>query len=256
MPNVPPYIDVCFMPNGKLLLLNTEHEIIKLLNQTFNHEGHLKLPYPYEVAVFDDHTAVVYVSGSGRGGYVLQYIQVTEVTPYLKEGNSYTLGHNECISMKQLDDELYVLDIEEDGFVVRVLDTSGNIKRQINVDKERQEYRVEGFVTVCSGSKRIYVSDSCYATIYCLESDGKAVYQYTDETLEGTTGIYVDSEDNLLVCGENSIDILTAQGTKHATLLSSKDGINAPYSLDYRPSDGTLVVGCYRDKYLHIFKLA
>ena len=250
---VPPYINVCFMPNGKLLVLDTENKTIKLLNQSFIHEGHLELPDPYAVTAIDDNTAIVYVFDDKSGENKLQYIHTT---PHLKKGHSISIDVS-CICVKHLDDELYVIDVGEDGFVVGVLDPSGNKKRQISVDKDENKFREEGFLSICPESKKIYASDTSFQTIYCLESDGRPVYQYKDETWGwGSLAIYVDKADNVLVCGENSVNILTAQGKKHATLLSSKDGLKGPFSLDYRPSDGALVVGCYGDEYLHIFKLA
>ena len=51
------------------------------------------------------------------------------------------------------------------------------------------------------------------------------------------------------------MQIITAAGQKYKTMLISSDGLRLPEGLAYRPSDGTLVVGCYLQDNLCVFNL-
>ena len=54
-------------------------------------------------------------------------------------------------------------------------------------------------------------------TITCLKNDGKIVYQYKDEDLIQPQGMFVDDEDNVMVCGGQSstVHVIRAAGMKH-----------------------------------------
>ena len=91
------------------------------------------------------------------------------------------------------------------------MDISGDEKRQILVNTS--EHSLAEYFTICRESKRIYVAHPVYRLIVCQESDGTTVYEYDDVDLGSTKGLYVDDDDNLLVCGEARIDI-TAHGKK------------------------------------------
>ena len=81
-----------------------------------------------------------------------------------------------------------------------------------------------------------------------MKVDGSIVYHYKDTDLKGPRGLYCDDGDNIMVCGFNSnnIHVITSDGKKYGTLLSSQDGLKIPVSVAYRKSDDTLVVTCER----------
>ena len=86
------------------------------------------------------------------------------------------------------------------------------------------------------------------------------IYRYSDTDLKTPVGMYVDGEDNLLVCGLNSHNVHVVQhgGGKEKILLSEKDGMNLPVCISHRQSDGCLVIGLHMladtDKQLIIFR--
>ena len=86
-----------------------------------------------------------------------------------------------------------------------------------------------------------------------MTADGNVVYQYTHKELVAPSGMYVDAEDNMLICDHHSdtVLVLTANGKKYGTLLSSSDEIGGPCSIAYRETDDTLLVG--RDEKDHVF---
>ena len=89
-----------------------------------------------------------------------------------------------------------------------------------------------------------------------MTMDNRAIYQYRDDEMKVPRGVYCDSGDNILVCGEssNNIQLITADGKKRDTLASSKDGLVRPLSLCYRQSDDTLIDGMHDPK-ISLFKL-
>ena len=141
---------------------------------------------------------------------------------------------------------------------VRVLDLNGNLIRRTGLNQDGScMFVYPYYIIVSPSSKNIYVSDIMHSTITCLKSDGRVVYQYTDQDLKRPKGICVDAYDNILVCGEDShnVQIVTAIGRKHSTVFTAKNRLWKPNSTAYRQKDDTLIVGCFIQSRLLIYKL-
>ena len=90
-----------------------------------------------------------------------------------------------------------------------------------------------------------------------MTMDNQVIYQYRDNELKWPRGLYCDGGDYFLVCGKgsNNVQVISAEGKKHCNLVSSRDGLNEPYSISYRERDDTLIVGCYESDHVFLFKL-
>ena len=69
--------------------------------------------------------------------------------------------------------------------------------------------------------------------------------------------MYVDDNDNAFICDfdNNTVNSITAKGRGHSNLLTQANGIIRPTSIAFRPSDGTMIIGCAGTKELFIFSL-
>ena len=228
-----------FMSCGHAVLCDYENKNVKLLDKSLVLREHLKLSSrPWDVSVVDDNNVIITLPDTEQ----LQYIQVF---PQLKAGRTIQLGKT-CRGIEVSADEIYTTqhDISGKG-EVHVLDLSGKGKRKVQT---KVKFYYSGYITVSTSDKMIFVSSgySNTAAVTCMKADGNVVYQYKHKKLIDPRGMCVDAEDNILVCDcdSHTIQMLTANGKKYGILLSSRDGINAPYSIAYREADDTLLVGC------------
>ena len=183
----------------------------------------------------------------------LQYIQVL---PQLKTCRIVQLD-TECYGIDVFGDEIYTTQCDDLGQgEVRVLDLNGNMKRKL---QSSLNFDHPDYITVSTSGKKIFVSDGGNSTarVTCMTADGNIVYQYNDMELVVPCGMYVDADDNILVCdvGSDSVHVIMANGKKYGTLLTSSDGISRPRSIAYRETDDTLLVGCYETANVMIYKL-
>lgn len=133
---------------------------------------------------------------------------------------------------------------------IRVLDLDGNPKGPVlRVSWPR-------FVTVNISGTKVFAS-SISNSITCMTTDGKIIYQYKDGHLRDPRNICCDFNDNILVCdwNSNTVQVITTDGKKYGTLLSSSDGLKYPSSVAYRENDDSLIVGCEGTGKLFVFKL-
>ena len=82
-------------------------------------------------------------------------------------------------------------------------------------------------------------------TVYCLESSGNVLYTVSNTLFKACRGISVDENGNLLVCDRdrNKVFLITKDGKEVREFLTEKDGLSYPWTISFRRSDGTLVVG-------------
>ena len=244
---------VAFMPNGKLIIIDCFNRRAKLLDDSFAIEDSLFLseaPFGlWDVTALDNTTAIV----TSPFDKTLLFVHTA---PKLREGQTIQVD-DQCYSVAMLNDELYVScsNTQGDKGYVLVLDYEGKQKRKIGETVGRLEEPRR--ITVSTVSRKIFVSDYATDTVTCLTPEGTILYQYQDSSLRRVHGLYVDCEDNVLICSITGIIVvLTANSVKYKTLLSSTSGLRNSQAIDFRPSDNTLVVGCWNDETLWNFKLS
>ena len=244
-----------FLPNGKILLADGANKKVKLLNSSFAVEDSLAFSCEAcDITAVDDGTAIVVFPG------VLQYIHIT---PKLKSGRTVSVDID-IYSVVVVNDDLFACCVKNDdkGEII-VLDNDGNAKRRIDAKKEffgSRLFKWPRYITSNMSRTKIYVSDPDTNMVSCLTNDGTIIFQYKDRSMRALRGLYVDAEDNLLVCSwydHNGVQAITADGKKYIkAVLSKQDGLDCPQGIDFRLSDKTLVVVCYGKENLLIYKLA
>ena len=236
-----PYITgCCFMPSGDLVLCDRYNSKLKLLDRTFKVKDSLSLnDKPRSLSVIDDSNVIVTLPDTKQ----LQYVQLV---PHMKAGRVIKLDKTYW-DVAVAGNEIYVSCYNDPGEgEVRVLDLSGNFKRQLGVNKDGS-YQFQGpnYLTVSTTGKKIFVSDWEKSIITCMTPDGNIIYQYKDDDLIWPRALFVDAGDNIFVCDYSShnVQVITADGRKYGALISADDGLRDPISIAFREADNMLVVG-------------
>ena len=248
-----PWISGCtVMPNGHVVLCDRHNNKIKLLNDSWTITGRLQLPDPWDVSVIDSSNVIV----SSPDKMQLQKVQVF---PKMKTDRTIQLD-KKCWGVAVSGEEIYTTCHDNPGQgEVKVLDLLGNIKRRLGTNPDGSYlFTNPYYITVSASGEKIFVSDSETYTITCLTSSGTVIYMYKDDDMRWPTGLICDSRDNVLVCGwgSHNVHTISPDGNKYHTLLTSQDGLSDPYSIAYKESEDTLIVGCRNSNKLRLFKLA
>ena len=243
-----------FMPNGELVLCDYKYHRIIVLNNSMSFRESLTLkstPYPYGVACVSDRRTVITLSAVKR-------LQFVELRPNLKPLNDIQLD-KKCWGVKVVNSEIYVTCSEMNKLgrntgEIRVLDLGGTLIRKIGLNQDGSCMFSHPYaIAVNAYSGNVFVSDQYNGTIMCLKSsDGAVVSKVKDEHLAGVRGVYVDDEDNAIVCGKdtNNVQMITSGGKLHVSVLTTSDGIKAPLSFAFRRVDNLFVVGFENSKEL------
>ena len=248
-----PNITGCtFMSDGVVVLCDWGNSNLILLSDAFNVKERLHLDSkPRDVSPVNSNNVMVTIPNKKK-------LQLIQVIPSLKIDRSINVGRM-CLGVQVVDDLIYVTCHNDPGEgEVLVLDMNGTVSHRLGQpDKKPSMFSRPFYITVCLSSRKMFITDWDTHIVSCLMSDGTVVYQYKDEKLRGLAGICVDGGGNVIVCGWSSdnVQVIRADGTKCCTLLTSQDGVSRPFSLAYRQSDNTIVLGCQNHNNLLVYKM-
>lgn len=233
---------VAFMPNGELLIADYWNKRITLFDRTIKIIESVECPgQPFDIVVVNESEAIVTLKDKKK----LLYVHVH---------SSLTLGRNielsaGCYGVTLVGDELYVAmySIRE----ILVLDKLGSFIRSVSQNEIGHPY----FIASNSQGDKLFISEERKLT--CVTPNGTFLWSYSHISLKTSRKVFVDSENNLLMCDTESdnIHVLRPDGTKHKELLTQATKISKPYSIDCRATDGLLAVGDWSKGQLHILEL-
>ena len=247
-----PWISGCtFIPDGGVVLCDRRYSNLILLSDTFTVKERLQLDYqPFDVSPVNSNSVMVTIPDKKK-------LQLIQVIPSMKRGRSINVGRK-CWGVQVVEDLIYVTCHNDPGEgEVLVLDMNGRVKHRLGqLDKKPAMFTRPSYITVCPSTRKLFITDEDTATVSCLMSDGTVVYQYKDKELRDPYSVCVDGGGNTIVCGRlsDNVQVIRDDGTKCCTLLTSQDGVWAPYSVAYRQSDTTLILGS-RDSNILVYKM-
>ena len=244
----------CFMPSGELVLYDFGNKKIKLLDSSLSIVNSLSIPggdWDTAVAAIDSSSVIVTLAAKKQ-------VQLIQVLPSLKIVRTFDVDvYSNGVAAAA--GKIFVLcgGINKKN-EIRAYDFEGRelLKRQVINLSGTNSFVSPFYVAVSRLGDKIYVSDRDTHTVSCLSSHGDILFQYRDDNLQRPCGLFVDDKDKVIVCGDYShtVQVFTSSGEIHKTLLTSKDGISNPICVGVRPDTGTLVVGCWDNKKISVFK--
>ena len=241
-----------FMSDGGVVLCDSNNSNLILLSDTFTVKERLHLDSrPFDVSPVNGSNVMVTLPNKNQ-------LQLIQVIPSLKIDRSIKVGRK-CLGVQVVDDLIYVTCHNNPGGEgeVLVLDMNGTVTHRLGQpDKKPPMFSSPDYITVCPSTRKLFITDWDTQTVSCLMSDGTVVYQYKDHELSAPTGVVVDGGGNAIVCGLSSdnVQVIRPDGTKCCSLLTSQDGVSRPYSVAYRQSDNTIILGCY-NKNILVYKM-
>ena len=234
-----------FMPDGRIVVCECNNSCsVKVFSQDFTFEYETNINCVWDMAVVSKNQVIV----SQRYDKCLQFLNISGA---IVKGKSIPVEMN-CFGVDCKNNRIYVTchSYTGQGGTVKILTMTGDTVNTFNVSQGYPYY-----LAVNSAGDRIVVS-TYTNDVQCFDSSGTTLYTYSDSQLSYSLGLLFDSYDNLIVCGQksNNLHVVNSDGTKQQIILTSKDEINQPHCLAYRPSDKTLIIG-QPSKSILVFKI-
>ena len=254
-----PRITACrVLSTGELFMCDHMNCNIKLLNKSLKVSDSITLgcSRPWDIAVVNDKTAIVTLPNDKQ----LQYV---DLVPKLSLGSRMSTKQK-CYGIVVVNELIYITchgERDNPGGDIRVLDLRGNELKIIGVNRDGSQFlRYPYYIAANREGSKLYVTSFGTYKVICMSPSGDIVYKLheNDADIVSPHGVYVDSQDNLLVCSTHTgtIQVITANGTKHKTLLTSYDDVRKPMGITFCAADSTLIVGLFERDEIVVVKLA
>ena len=234
-----------FMPTGEMVICDGNNKKIKLLSKTFVLMNTIELVgKPWDIAATGDEEAVVTLP-------YYRTLQFIQVFPKLQKGHAIAL-EKECRGVAVSEGCIYVLFAEGE---ISVLRKNGELIKSICQQQNDTHPFLCPYYLSVSKKGNLYIS--CYGALNCVSPDGRTLYCYKDKRLSYGYGLYLDDDDNALVCGcyDNNMHLVGRDGRKLKIYLSKENGLNKPHTVCFREKDNVLIVGGETKDKLLFFRL-
>ena len=232
-----------FIPNGELVLCDYNNKSAKVLSVDFTLKEQTKLvSRPWDIDIMADDEVVISLPHS-------KALIFLKVFPKLQLGSSIQLDQA-CRGVAVDGGSIFV---SFDNGEVRILDKAGNQLKNIY---SSPKFSLPYYISV-PWPGMLYVSDHAAHTMQML-NNGKEVYSFKHSELKFPLGMYIDGAENVFICSYTShnVHIIDKTGKHKKIFLTANDGLNYPYTISFRSSDNTLVVGGNMGRNLLVFKLS
>ncbi|XP_052782011.1 uncharacterized protein LOC128218391 [Mya arenaria] len=224
---------VAFLSGERLLLADCHNCSVKLADTTTNKMvSQVKLPGdPWDLCLLPGDRAAVTLPGLKK----IQFVS--------------TQGNVTLQDVVEVDGLCYGIDFCDDNLIVSffgpckvvLMDMKGKVKKSVDKDSSGKPlFQLPCYLTVTRESQTppvIYVSDWPTHTITKLNISLEVLQSYQDPILESPRGLAAVGDNQLLVCGcvSNNILLRNTLTGKITKLLGKEEGIESPHSVAYCP---------------------
>ena len=240
-----------FLETGELLIADHGSAQLVLLDELLNIKSTLKCAGPpYDITIINGTEAIATLPYQ-------QTLLYAMTSPNLKISREVQLD-NRCWGITYCRGNIYVAcNYSGERPEILEIDMEGKVKRRVRCNQLAKSQCYIFNIAVNNEGTKLFVSDYWSHKVICMNTDGHVIYGYSSSDVRYPRGILVDSDDNALVCCESSniVHVIKADGKKAGSLLTSKDGIHTPFAIDYRTTDGILIVGSWKSNSLLCYML-
>ncbi|XP_052782176.1 uncharacterized protein LOC128218530 [Mya arenaria] len=248
---------MALLSRGRLLLADHFNWSVKLVDTTPNKiVSQVELPgHPWDLCLLPVDRAAV----------TLPKVKMIQFVS--------TQGNATLLDLVKVDGECHGIDFCDDNLIVSfvnpgkvvLMDMKGKVKKSVDKDSSGKPLFQELlYLTVTRDSQTppvIYVSDLHTHTITKLNISLEVLQSYRDPILRSPRGLTAVGDNQLLVCGRDSYNILlldTLTG-KITQLLGKEEGIERPLSVAYCSLRKMMFVTCMHyniRNFVKVFKVA
>ena len=142
--------------------------------------------------------------------------------------------------------------------VVQIMNLSGDVYKTFNKDAHGNRlFREPLYVTVGLCETLIYVSDTAFNEVVCLNFDGDGAGFYHEDDLYDPYNLTVACDKGVYVCGRGSsnIHLMTFDCKKVKVILKRNDGISSPSSIAYCPNEKLLCLTSHLGNVVKVYRL-
>lgn len=242
----------CQMPNGDILLVDTNNCKLKLLNQNHKIRGRVEFQgYPLDVCCINNSLAAVALHDN-----TIQCVTITtgeRERIYAKiELGTKTVLHHKCngVAYNPATEDILIADdtsvyVYAAQYVIKGIPDIARHKRVLYTDKSMLVSLRH--IAVASDGSTFYVTDR-KGSVMAISNSGKVIAIFRDDDVKDAHGICVDTKSRIYVCGSDSVVQIDADCRYKINTITR--GMAQPRTVCFDSQNYTLLVGQDNDALL------
>lgn len=243
-------VDIEFLQEDRIAVVDMKNKKLKVFDSKFSKASAVELTSePRGIAVISPQEVAVTLPDESK-------IQIVSTGKRLSTTRSI-LTSLPCYGITCYNQQLIVLC--DDGFsttAIQVLDFEGKILNNLKMNKSGKVILKNPWdIAATLDGQHVCVTDR--GRLVCLDFNGNAIFQYSDELLENARGLAADDRGRFYICGTGSGNVhqVSADGKKLAVVLDEKD-VASPQAVCYQPTKRNLLLTSVGDDHVYLFKLS
>ncbi|XP_052251504.1 uncharacterized protein LOC127858407 [Dreissena polymorpha] len=236
--------DICVLPTGLVLVVDSNNNNVKLLNQQYQLVSHCSVSHE-SLCICQITPSEVCVTV----GAEVQFIKIKN-NKLVKERKLRFQHHCYGIAYHQGD----LLLTSGTSLYKYLLD--GKLVSTLHKD-DSDKWTVWSCAVSLTGDK-LYITNFPQDKLLTLARDGSVLSIFMDPELEWPNCVHVTPAGQVLLCGRCSKTILQvdSQGSrKLATLATKRDGLLFPWSVCYNSTTDSIIVGQNNNNKILVYKV-
>ncbi|KAL3891958.1 hypothetical protein ACJMK2_004200 [Sinanodonta woodiana] len=217
---------ILHLKDARMLMVDRTNSKIKLFGQNYECQEIMTFQAgPWFACLLSDTDVAVTIPEQKR-------IHIIQIKDRMLKKNEITTRF-ECWGIALVQGQLVITTNKN---IIILLDMHGNEIKTVQMDKSDSEaQRTSRFIKANTINSVIYLSVEYAHKLVAYNITWDALFTYTNQDLHNATGIDIDREGNIYLCGYNShcVQQISAEGKINKTLLTKKEENKKPLSITF-----------------------
>ncbi|KAH3794784.1 uncharacterized protein LOC127839235 [Dreissena polymorpha] len=228
---------LCVLPDGEILVVDSQNKKVKLLNQQYQVVSHLDVPTCHLAICQITPNRVAVAMDDNIKTHEVQFITVFQ--SQLVAGRKFQLQHD-CFGIAHHQGDLYIAG----GTALYKYTLGGKLVSRLYQERTRKQYVMQCVVSP-TGDK-LYISNRYMPRIITLTRDGTVLAIFKDPDFGYRCNVNVTPAGQVLVCLTCSIIQVDSEGRRKLATLAkpeTNEGVWQLRSVCYSSTASSIIVG-------------
>ncbi|XP_063398142.1 uncharacterized protein LOC134683045 [Mytilus trossulus] len=221
----------CILPNGRFVFTYPDLNKVNVVKQDGTVELSLSVTAAYGIAYSNEDTTLAISSCWNGIGNQITMIDL----PKRKVNKTFSPG-GRTTGLAMINTTLFY---HIRNIAIRSMDLTDESTRAITTEN------MDTTINITISGHKLYYSSYKYHTVVCCDLQGAKQWTFTYENvLTSPSGLTVDNAGNVYVVGRESknVVVISPDGNKYKELLTKRDGLDSPWSINFEKETNQLLV--------------
>ncbi|KAL3891388.1 hypothetical protein ACJMK2_003650 [Sinanodonta woodiana] len=234
--NIPWYTGVTFLPGDRVMLADYNNKQCILLSSSYQFiASHTLTVYPWNICLLDDQEVAVSLYNKNK----IQILSVIGdiIRPVRTITTKYNCNGIAAAGKGKMVVNGYCGDYKSQWSLIN---TRG--EEQCTHQYDSTDYNYLNYIALNNAKTRVYVNVCANNSLLCFDMYGRKLFTYSPDNLRGTTGIALDTYDNIYILGKDSNNLHQLSSDGSVQQVVNKEVSSCSWAICIHQSKDILII--------------